>query len=63
MMNSSQTLGRMARSSSRPAKASRGVVHVKAAAASEGDLGFKTMRAGVKEAADESVLTPRFYTT
>mmetsp|Transcript_4637 Transcript_4637/g.15343 ORF Transcript_4637/g.15343 Transcript_4637/m.15343 type:complete len:413 (+) Transcript_4637:185-1423(+) len=25
--------------------------------------GFKTMRKGIKEAADESVLTPRFYTT
>lgn len=26
-------------------------------------LGFKTMRKGVKEAADDTVLTPRFYTT
>ena len=29
----------------------------------EASLGFKTMRSGIKEAADESVLTPRFYTT
>jgi len=35
---------------------------VQAAAASE-DLGFKTMRAGVKVASDETLLTPRFYTT
>eukprot|EP00216_Chloropicon_sp_CCMP2111_P003541 CAMPEP_0198241868 /NCGR_PEP_ID=MMETSP1446-20131203/6912_1 /TAXON_ID=1461542 ORGANISM="Unidentified sp, Strain CCMP2111" /NCGR_SAMPLE_ID=MMETSP1446 /ASSEMBLY_ACC=CAM_ASM_001112 /LENGTH=412 /DNA_ID=CAMNT_0043924771 /DNA_START=33 /DNA_END=1271 /DNA_ORIENTATION=+ len=27
------------------------------------EMGFKTMRKGVKEAADESLLTPRFYTT
>ena len=26
-------------------------------------LGFKTMRSGIKEAADENLLTPRFYTT
>eukprot|EP00208_Stichococcus_sp_RCC1054_P002783 CAMPEP_0206138428 /NCGR_PEP_ID=MMETSP1473-20131121/3318_1 /ASSEMBLY_ACC=CAM_ASM_001109 /TAXON_ID=1461547 /ORGANISM="Stichococcus sp, Strain RCC1054" /LENGTH=410 /DNA_ID=CAMNT_0053531865 /DNA_START=169 /DNA_END=1401 /DNA_ORIENTATION=+ len=36
---------------------------VRAAAQSNENLGFKTMRKGVKEAADESVLTPRFYTT
>jgi hypothetical protein len=34
-----------------------------AAAASNSDLGFKTMRAGIKEASSESLLTPRFYTT
>lgn len=27
------------------------------------ELGFKTMRKGIKEAADENLLTPRFYTT
>ena len=35
----------------------------RAAAATTDDLGFKMMRRGVKEAADESILTPRFYTT
>jgi len=34
-----------------------------AAAKGADGLGFKTMRKGVKEAAAESVLTPRFYTT
>ena len=34
----------------------------KAKAADE-TLGFKTMRTGIKEAADDTVLTPRFYTT
>ena len=34
----------------------------KAKAANE-TLGFKTMRTGIKEAADDTVLTPRFYTT
>jgi len=29
----------------------------------EQGLGFKTMRSGIKEAADENLLTPRFYTT
>ena len=29
----------------------------------DASLGFKTMRSGIKEAAAESVLTPRFYTT
>ena len=28
-----------------------------------GELGFKMMRRGVKEAANETVLSPRFYTT
>jgi magnesium-protoporphyrin IX monomethyl ester (oxidative) cyclase len=27
------------------------------------NLGFKTMREGIKEAANETILTPRFYTT
>ena len=34
-----------------------------AAPAAEDTLGFKTMRRGIKEAANESILTPRFYTT
>jgi len=33
------------------------------AAATDDNLGFKTMRSGIKEAADENLLTPRFYTT
>lgn len=49
--------GRRARVQSRQSS-----VVVRAAAASE-NLGFKTMRNGVKEAAEESLLTPRFYTT
>lgn len=39
------------------------VVRARAAAGSPEDLGFKTMRDGVKVAADETLLTPRFYTT
>ena len=42
----------------------RSVVRVSAAAASQDkNLGFETMRDGIKVAADESVLSPRFYTT
>lgn len=33
------------------------------AAATEEEMGFKMMRRGVKEAADETLLSPRFYTT
>ena len=33
------------------------------ATAQDKDLGFKTMRSGIKEAAADSILTPRFYTT
>lgn len=63
MMKANSQMGRMARSgAARPAKVSRGIVRVQAAAASD-NLGFKTMRSGVKEASDESILTPRFYTT
>jgi magnesium-protoporphyrin IX monomethyl ester (oxidative) cyclase len=62
MMKANSQMSRMARSGARPAKACRGIVRVQAAAASE-NLGFKTMRAGVKEASDETLLTPRFYTT
>jgi magnesium-protoporphyrin IX monomethyl ester (oxidative) cyclase len=64
-MNKSSLAGRMAsrQSAVRPARVSRSAaVRVNAAAASE-DLGFKKMRDGVKVAADESILTPRFYTT
>lgn len=38
-------------------------VRVKAAAAENENLGFKTMRPGIKEASEDSILTPRFYTT
>lgn len=44
-------------------KAQRPARRVAAMATKADDLGFKTMRAGVKEASRESVLTPRFYTT
>lgn len=42
-----------------PARASAQV----ASTSTNEDLGFKTMRRGIKEAANETVLTPRFYTT
>lgn len=62
---SSRTVGRPV-AGAKPARAvaiSRGrVVRARAAASTE-DLGFKTMRDGVKVAADETLLTPRFYTT
>eukprot|EP00892_Ulva_mutabilis_P000427 jgi/Ulvmu1/10385/UM061_0069.1 len=41
----------------------RRMIAAQAAEAGTGDMGFKTMRSGVKVAADESLLTPRFYTT
>lgn len=41
---------------------SRRSVRVNASASTEAG-GFKTMREGVKVAGDETVLTPRFYTT
>ena len=48
----------------RPARAvSRRTVCKAAAPAAEENLGFKTMRKGIKEAAADTVLTPRFYTT
>ena len=34
-----------------------------AAPAADSEGGFKTMRRGIKEAANETALTPRFYTT
>ena len=50
-----------------PARVGRGcqrpVRAAAAAPAAEESLGFKTMRRGIKEAASESILTPRFYTT
>lgn len=63
-MMKANAMGRMAgRSGARPARVQRsGAVCVRAAAASD-NLGFKTMRSGVKEASDETLLTPRFYTT
>lgn len=39
------------------------MVAARAAEAKKGDMGFDTMRSGVKVAAEESLLTPRFYTT
>lgn len=50
----------VARSMARPA---RSQVKVAATAAVDKDLGFQKMRDGIKVAAEESVLTPRFYTT
>ena len=42
----------------------RSVVRVSASAASQDkNLGFETMRDGIKVAESESVLSPRFYTT
>ena len=35
----------------------------RAAAQTADDLGFKMMRKGVKEASNETLLSPRFYTT
>ncbi|GIL47678.1 hypothetical protein Vafri_4440 [Volvox africanus] len=42
---------------------SRSSIRVAATAATDERLGFKTMRDGIKVAADETLLTPRFYTT
>ncbi|KIZ05236.1 magnesium-protoporphyrin IX monomethylester (oxidative) cyclase [Monoraphidium neglectum] len=61
-----QTARPVAAKAARPTVISRGrVVRARAAAAAESpeDMGFKTMRDGVKVAADETLLTPRFYTT
>lgn len=41
----------------------RRMVAARAAEAKSSELGFETMRRGVKVAADETLLTPRFYTT
>jgi len=52
-----------AKSVSRRVNGGKRVVQVRASAAADDTMGFKTMRAGVKVAAEESILTPRFYTT
>lgn len=51
--------------SQRPARpvAARLAARAAAAPAAQSELGFKTMRKGIKEAAGDTVLTPRFYTT
>merc|ERR1711966_357586 len=41
----------------------QGAVVVRAAAATDAETGIKKMREGIKEAANENLLTPRFYTT
>uniref|UniRef100_A0A7S1SMW4 magnesium-protoporphyrin IX monomethyl ester (oxidative) cyclase n=1 Tax=Tetraselmis chuii TaxID=63592 RepID=A0A7S1SMW4_9CHLO len=66
-MASTSTAGRAAlRAGARRAPVSRASAPraVRAQAAkTEESLGFKTMRKGIKEAAPDTVLTPRFYTT
>jgi len=52
-----------ARPAARRSNVSRRVTKVQAAAAVDDTMGFKTMRAGVKVASEETILTPRFYTT
>lgn len=47
----------------RPSRASRARVARVSAKAASAEVGFKTMRDGIKEASDETILTPRFYTT
>lgn len=44
-------------------RVSRQQVQIAAASSAANDMGFQTMRDGIKVAADESLLTPRFYTT
>ena len=50
-------------SRSRSATRRQGAVVVRAAAATDAETGIKKMREGIKEAANENLLTPRFYTT
>lgn len=50
----------VARSATRNAGARRAVVQPVRAAAATDDLGFKMMRKGVKEAAKETILSPRW---
>jgi len=54
--------GGAVRPSVRPS-ARRPALSVRAAAATDKTMGFKTMRDGIKEAAPDTILTPRFYTT
>jgi magnesium-protoporphyrin IX monomethyl ester (oxidative) cyclase len=64
MMKAKNQLGRAAAVQGRRARVASRVVRVQAAAStSTSDLDFKKMRDGVKVAADETILTPRFYTT
>ena len=62
LMHSSLAGSRLG-ATARCSAARRAFAPARAAAATTEDLGFKTMRRGIKEAAAESVLTPRFYTT
>jgi magnesium-protoporphyrin IX monomethyl ester (oxidative) cyclase len=55
----SMRLGARKVAASRPSRAR--VVAPRAAASS--DMGFETMRQGIKKASDDTILTPRFYTT
>ena len=50
-------------SRSRSTPRRQGAVVVRAAAATDAETGIKKMREGIKEAANENLLTPRFYTT
>jgi len=52
----------MMRSAQRSGVARKPMVRVSATAASD-NLGFETMRDGIKVASDETLLSPRFYTT
>jgi len=60
---SGSLLGCRAARAPRCGRSRRACAPARAAAAAGENLGFKTMRRGIKEAADETVLTPRFYTT
>lgn len=64
MMKASSQMGKAASLQGRRARVQsrQSSVVVRAASATE-NLGFQTMRNGVKVAAEESLLTPRFYTT
>eukprot|EP00878_Enallax_costatus_P000195 GHUV01000253.1.p1 GENE.GHUV01000253.1~~GHUV01000253.1.p1 ORF type:complete len:405 (+),score=118.22 GHUV01000253.1:224-1438(+) len=64
MLKASSQMGKAASLQGRRARVqSRQSSVVVRAAASTENLGFQTMRNGVKVAAEESLLTPRFYTT
>ena len=56
--------GMAARSPARASRSRATSVRIQATAASQDkNLGFETMRDGIKVASDETVLSPRFYTT